>query len=345
MQSAKKAVLLLGHGSPISEANEPLRQVADEIRRRGLYDLVEAAFLQFEEPDFQKGVDILAGRGATEIALMPFFLYTGAHVSKDLPRELDEAKGRYGRIRFRMTRNIGYDPRLVDIAVERIEEAAAPGEGVGDGRAAPADRHPIEAESFRIIEEEIDLAGFGPVEREVVKRVIHATADFDFRDILAFSPGAVKAGCAAFARGAPVITDVRMVEAGISRARLGGFGSRLFCFSSDADVVAAARRRGMTRTAASMRKAAGLLDGAVVVIGNAPTALVELIKMAAEGGPRPSLVVGLPVGFVGAAESKQALMDSGLEYITSAGRKGGTSAAVAAVNALLIECASPALNL
>jgi precorrin-8X/cobalt-precorrin-8 methylmutase len=127
-----------------------------------------------------------------------------------------------------------------------------------------------------------------------------------------------------------------MVRAGVPTRRLDPFGCSLFCFSSDPDVIKAAALDGMTRTAASMKKASGLMAGAVVAIGNAPTALRELIALVGSAEAAPALVVGVPVGFVGAAEAKEELQGSGIEYITSIGNKGGSTVAAAIVNAIAI---------
>ncbi len=337
----KKAVLLLGHGSKAPEANETLRKVAASVHFSGGYGAVLPAFLQMEKPDFQEGVDSLVSKGFTDILVMPYFLYMGLHVTKDLPAEMEKAGQRHPQARFTLARNLGFHDRLVDITVERIGEALGSGHAPSGTLASSGAfvQHPIEKESFRIISEELDPGGFSPEELSVVKRVIHSTADFEFRDILKFSPGAASAGIEAIRRGADIITDVRMVEAGITRNRLVPFGCTLRCFASDPDVARDAKAHSITRTAAAMRKAAAFFDGAIVAVGNAPTALRELIRLVREGAATPALVVGVPVGFVGAVEAKEELTQSGIEHITAQGRKGGSTVAVAIVNALAIEAA------
>jgi len=333
--NAKRAVLLLGHGSKLSEANETLRKVAASVESSGGYDVVLPAFLQLEEPGIPEAVESLVSRGFTDITVMPYFLYTGAHVRDDIPAELEAARARHPEVCFTMTESLGFDERLVDMAVERIEamhrcEQAGP-------EAGPFAVHPIEAESMRIIDRELDLAGLPPMEAAIVKRVVHTTADLGFKEIIRFSPGAVEAGVRAIRGGCCVITDVNMVRAGIMGYRLAPFGSRVFCFSSDAGAARAAATEKITKTAAAMRKAAGLMDGAIVAVGNAPTALRELLRLVREHGARPALVVGTPVGFVGAAESKDELMASECEYISTEGGRGGSTVAAAIVNAIAIE--------
>jgi len=195
----------------------------------------------------------------------------------------------------------------------------------------------IEDESFRIIDAEAGAHGFSPDAWRIVRRMVHATADLDFARNAVLHPRAVAAGTAALARGCPIVCDVRMIVAGLSAERLARTGCGAYCFVSDADVADSARADGTTRSTAAMRKAhrSGLLDGAVIAVGNAPTALFEAIRLVREEGVRPALVVAVPVGFVGAAESKEAALGLEVPHLVVRGRKGGTPAAVAALHALL----------
>ncbi|MBI5902245.1 MAG: precorrin-8X methylmutase [Deltaproteobacteria bacterium] len=339
-KNAKKAILLLGHGSKAKEANDTLRAVAEALRAREGYGCVQAAFLQIEAPDFEEGFGEIALKGFNDIIVMPYFLYMGLHVQQDLPEEIAKAKEKFPRIKVRLARSLGFHDKLVDVTVERIEEL----EDSGSSVAAPFAQHPIERESFRIIGAEMDESRFTALELPIVKRAIHSTADFDFQEIIRFSPGAVSAGMDAVRNGRNIITDVRMVDAGITRARLKPFGVEVFCFSSDEDVARTSDREGVTKTAASMRKAARFMEGGIVAVGNAPTALVELLRLIRGGAPAPALIVGVPVGFVGARESKEELQRSGCEYITAAGRKGGSTVAAAITNALVIQAAQAAFE-
>jgi precorrin-8X/cobalt-precorrin-8 methylmutase len=198
----------------------------------------------------------------------------------------------------------------------------------------------IEEESFRIIDAELSPHfRFSPEEHALVRRVIHATADFEYARNLRFHPSCFKAFFSAMAAGADLICDVQMVQAGVSRVRLEGFGGQVLCPISDPDVAASAKAAGHTRAMEAMRKMADRGPGGVVAIGNAPTALTETIRLIREEGWRPALVIGVPVGFVSAAESKDSLARGDAEpvpYITSLGRKGGTPCAVSLVNALLL---------
>ena len=215
---------------------------------------------------------------------------------------------------------------------------------MNDMRQLTSQGRGIEDQSFAVIDAEIGAHDFAAAEWQVVRRVIHATADFEFKSLLRFGNDGLRSGIRALSAGAPVIVDVKMIAAGLNEQRLAAYGSRVHCFISDAEVIASATARDSTRAIESMRKAAslGLLGGAVVANGNPPTALLELLRLAEAGGPAPALVVGVPVGFVSAAESKQALIASSLPYIAASGRKGGSAIAVAILHALLYLAAHPA---
>jgi len=193
----------------------------------------------------------------------------------------------------------------------------------------------IEAESMRIIDREAGSHSFSEDEWTIVRRIIHATADFEVMKTIRFHPQAIAAGIAAMKQGNPVYTDTQMLKAAIGGKLQEQYGCSAVCLVSDDEVQRVSSASGITRSAAAMQAAAATLQGAVVAIGNAPTALFEAIRLCREAVMSPSLIIGMPVGFVGAAESKQALLESGLVSITMLGRKGGTPAAVATINALM----------
>jgi len=196
---------------------------------------------------------------------------------------------------------------------------------------APQD---IEAESFRIIERELGPTRFSPDEFAVVRRTIHATGDFSFAENLRFHPQAVAAGLAAIRAGKNILVDVNMAASGISVALLARFGGRVLCRVAEAETVAHAKANGTTRSDAAMARSIGDNIG-IVAIGNAPTALLKVMELIDQGLFAPDLVIGVPVGFVNASESKELLVEKDYPFITALGRKGGTPVAVAAVNALL----------
>jgi precorrin-8X/cobalt-precorrin-8 methylmutase len=196
----------------------------------------------------------------------------------------------------------------------------------------------IEDGSFAIIDAEAGAHDFDARGWQIVRRVIHATADFDFKTLMRLSPDAVTAGIAALRRGCPIVCDVKMIIAGLNEERLAAYGCKTHCFISDDDVIADAKQRNSTRAIEAMRKThrLGLLDGAIVAVGNAPTALLELGRLCHDADARPALVLGVPVGFVSAAESKEVAMELPVPYIVARGRKGGSTIAVAILHALLL---------
>jgi precorrin-8X/cobalt-precorrin-8 methylmutase len=197
----------------------------------------------------------------------------------------------------------------------------------------------IEHDSFAVIDREVGHYAYTPEQWPIVRRMIHANADFDFNGLTEFHPGAVEAGLAAIlGKATRVVADVEMICVGLSAPRLGHFGIGTHQFISDPDVIEAAKTEGTTRAVQAMRKThrLGLIDGAIVGIGNAPTALIEIVRLIQEEGARPALVVGMPVGFVSAAESKDLMaLESDVPWIVIRGRKGGSTLVVAAIHALL----------
>lgn len=205
----------------------------------------------------------------------------------------------------------------------------------------PAD---IERTSLSIITQELAALGLTPPpETEaVVKRVIHTTADFDYARNLRFTPGAVAAGIAALQAGTPIITDTNMARSGISQTALTRLGSTALCYMADPEVAKLAAETGTTRAVASMHRAAQEHPGAILAVGNAPTALLVLAEQI-EAGLRPALVIGVPVGFVNVVESKETLLAAceahGVPAIVALGRKGGSTVAAAVCNALVYSAA------
>jgi len=190
--------------------------------------------------------------------------------------------------------------------------------------------------SFATIRAEAELDRFPVDVAQVVVRMIHACGMTDLPRDVAYSAGVIAHARAALRGGAPVLCDANMVAAGITRSRL-PVGNEVVCTLGDPATAALAERLGTTRSAAAVDLWADRLDGAVVAIGNAPTALFRLLEITGPGGPRPAAVIGIPVGFVGAAESKQALAESGLEHLVVHGRRGGSAMTAAAVNAIASE--------
>jgi len=200
----------------------------------------------------------------------------------------------------------------------------------------------IEARSMAIIQEELERLGeLPPADRlPVIKRVIHTTADFDYRENLWFSDGAVQAGIQALRDGAWVVTDTNMARAGVNRSALERQGGRALCFMAEEEIAQAAKERGETRAALSMEAAAALDTGGaplILAIGNAPTALIRAVELMGEGKLSPALLVAAPVGFVNVLESKVMAETAPCPRIIARGRKGGSTVAAAILNALLYQ--------
>jgi len=194
----------------------------------------------------------------------------------------------------------------------------------------------IETESFRIIDREAGPHAFTPEQWPIVRRMIHTSADFDYLRTVRFHPQAVAAGLKALRAGMPIITDTNMARSGIRKKDAGRLGVAVICRMDEASVHAAAQSSGSTRAEAAVDAALAEMTDGVYVVGNAPTALLRLIEQVRSGRAQPALIVGLPVGFVNAAESKAALAELDRPFITNTGRKGGSNVAASVINALLL---------
>lgn len=322
-------IILIGHGSPRKEANTIdliARLLHGTMHPDCAADCVKVAYLQFADPDIMETIKSAADAGARKIIIHPFFLSSGMHVTKDIPEMIEEAKALYPQVSFIYTEPLGIHKNLIDIVLDRIKSATF---------KVPEE---IEARSFEIITDESDLSHIPGDRLPIVKRVIHATADFEFRNTLIFHPDAVERGIAAIRQGKDILTDVAMVRTGINKRLLGAWGGSVICAlpeKMDEERIP----EGKTRAEIGIEKALRENDNiGVIAIGNAPTALLKVIEFfnspAFASRPLP-LVVGVPVGFVKALESKSLLAAQQFPFITNLSRKGGTPVAVAIVNALL----------
>lgn len=205
-------------------------------------------------------------------------------------------------------------------------------------RSFITDPQGIEDKSMQIIEEILGAKKqqFSQSELAIVKRVIHTTADFEYADLFSASPGAIAGGMKAFKEGNQVIVaDTNMIVSGINKGLLASYASKVECLVAEEETRREALAAGVTRSMINIRRAAEKYPGAIYTIGNAPTALYELLQLIEDGRVQPALVVGVPVGFVEAEESKEALLQSKVPHIVIRGRKGGSTVAVAIINAML----------
>jgi precorrin-8X/cobalt-precorrin-8 methylmutase len=194
----------------------------------------------------------------------------------------------------------------------------------------------IESLSFKIIDKEAGTHDFTPEQWQIVRRMIHTTADFEYMNTVRFHPESVKAGIDAIRNGKSIITDTNMARVGIRKGELQRFRVSVECLIDKPEVAQAAKDKGTTRAKAAVDAALDQMDGGIYVVGNAPTALLQIIELVQGNKAQPALIVGLPVGFVNAAESKEKLVKIDIPYISNIGRKGGSNVAASVINALAI---------
>ncbi len=324
----KKGVLLVAHGSRREEANQELLGQLERLRRYYQTSLIEAGFMELAQPGIDEAVKRLVDQGAEEIVVLPFFLFRGMHTTRDIPQMVRESVARHdGTMAVRLLKPVGTHPLIFDILREELSGELATPSTIKD-----VPPHRIEEESMTIIDGYIEGFEIPEDVRAVVKRVVHTTGDFEYVKSLVFGGEAVEKGIEALRRGVGIYTDVTMVKSGINKR----YGHRVVCVLNEEGVREMAEREGITRAAASIISLSERLDGSVVAIGNAPTALLKLVNMVKEGRVRPALVVATPVGFVNAREAKLYLETlESTPYITNRGFKGGSTVAAAIVNALI----------
>jgi len=336
---ARTGVIILAHGSRgergIVEVPEVLRRVTEGVK--SLLPLgveVIGAALQFNHPTLQEAAESLAVRGVHRIVVVPYFLFPGRHITEHIPQLLEGLQYRYPEVKFTVASTLGIDELFIGLVAKRIEEAAP--DLWSNTRISPTFPEAIEQQSMEIAETFLPPASsMSEDERLVVKRIVHASGDPQVTCLMKFSPSAIPDGLSAIAKGSPIFTDVQMVAAGINRHLAEACGCSLCCAMDETRRLRQAKEPNITRAAVAMRHLGKRLDGAIVAIGNAPTALLALLDLIDRKEIRPALVVGMPVGFVRAKESKDELMKRSVPHITVVGTRGGSAMAVATVNALL----------
>lgn len=333
----KTAVIILAHGSYNEpETGELMGNVTSGVKSGLTLGVeVEWAALQFNHPNLGEVVENLAKRGVKQVVIMPYFLFEGRHFTKDIPNLIEDIKRAHPDVEFILTNTLGMDGLLVDLVIKRIQEAVPELSHRYDASTAPQTPEQIESLSMQIIESLLPRLECSHEERCVVKRIVHAAGDPEIARLVRFHSRAVSRGIDAIRRGTPISTDVKMVAIGINHQLAEKFGCSIGCPLDEPGVIRQAQEENVTRAAAAMRYLGKDLDGAIVAIGNAPTALFALVDLIDGGDVLPAVIVGTPVGFVGAKESKMELMKRDVPYITVAGTRGGSALAVATVNALL----------
>ncbi len=340
-QDSECDVLVIGHGSSDKNAHDAFVHLSDTIRP--IYRNVTYCFLELDKPSIGEGTSAALDRNPKVLLMIPYFLHKGAHVKKDVAIEVSAALEKHGYKNAFMAKHLGVDEILADLIVQRAGEVEGRtrqdnSSGTAASRSMSERAFDIEKKSFEMIDEEVGPHNYNETQWPIVRRVIHATADFDFAKAgrILFHEQAMESVFNAIRNRCNIVTDVDMVAAAINKKLLSELGLQVFCHISDPKIAEESRKTDMTRSELAMRRAAREMDGGIVAIGNAPTALYEVIKMVKEGVTKPALVVGIPVGFVSAPESKEELSRTDVPFITNVGRKGGSPAASSIINAILL---------
>jgi precorrin-8X/cobalt-precorrin-8 methylmutase len=338
------ALVLIGHGSKLPYNKENLEKLAEILRRKSRFTTVEISFMVRNKPSIPEAIDEIAKRGIKKVVLVPAFLAAGVHTTQEIPEMIglkgEEPEFKARGIEIIYGEPIGPDERIADIIEEKALKAVGKEQGicaVNYAETIPAAKETFTT-SMTLIKKELGnaLDNVSPNQATIIERVVHTTADPEFAKLLIIHEQAVEAGVTAIKKGAKVITDVKMVKAGINESRVRRFGGKTLTYIDDPRAVKLAETKALTRAAAAMRLAISEgVDGDIILIGNAPTAAFELADAVKKGKAKPALIVATPVGYIGAAESKEVVAALSLPYITNRGRKGGSAVAVAVFNALL----------
>ncbi len=316
-----KAVIIISHSVCNPEARKDYQRLIINLNNRSRCP-VSGIYLDPEKKCLETEINRLAEEGVSEIEVIPFFLHNAGHAKNDITLMVEKANSLFPSIAISICSGLWGEPLVEDALWEKIARFST------SVRDLPETGLEIEQLSHDIIESRISDSGFSTEQKAILKRIIHATADFSFASTIYFHPQAVINGINALQSGAKIFCDVTMVRQGMTRIK-----NEIICGISEDDVIDYARENGCTRAAAAIDFFADKLNASILVIGNAPTAIWRLLE---REDIRPALVIGLPVGFVGAREAKSALINSGRVCIANSSPRGGSPAAAAAMNALAI---------
>lgn len=333
---AHTGVIVLAHGSRGERGKSEVPEVLNRITR-GLRPLLSqdieiiGAALQFNKPDLAEAAGLLIEHGAQQVIIAPYFLFTGRHLTEHLPENLENLRRAYPQAQFRVTGNLGLQDYFIELVARRLTDCCP---GLLPYTLSELDTpDAIEEQSMEIIDGLLppDLNGD---ERTVTRRIVHSGGDPYLARQVKFSPLAIPSGTEAIRKGNPIYTDVHMVASGVNTRRAKSFGCSVICALSET-CTGQEEGKGYTRAAAGIYALKNKLNSSIIAIGNAPTALLALIDLIDNNQAAPALVVGMPVGFVQAKESKAELMKRDIPYIIIEGTRGGSALAAATINALL----------
>lgn len=340
----KTCLILIGHGSKLPHNRETLEKLAEIIKKRSSFDRVEIAFMVRNKPAILEALEKVVKEGITKIVLIPTFLAHGVHTKYEIPEILKTTQKELGLkaqgVEVIYGEPLGSDERIADIIEEKALRVL--GQDASEVKVREASKLTASTNMYKtsmnIIRPLIGdtLEKVPEMHAPIIERVVHTTADPEFAKLVVIDERAVEAGVAAIKSGAKIITDVKMVRAGINEGRIRRFGGQIFTYVDDERAIKLAKQESTTRSAAAMRLAIkDGVDNSIIAIGNAPTAAFELAKAVKQGAAKPALIIATPVGYVGAAESKQEITTLPIPFVVIQGPKGGSALAVAIFNALL----------
>jgi precorrin-8X/cobalt-precorrin-8 methylmutase len=327
-------VIILVHGSRGAQAAKDLPDNFDRIIR-GLQNILPpgikycGAALQFNSPDLPTAVAALAAQKVNRVIIAPYFLFAGVHITQDIPELINGFRGQYPTIEFILAGSLGVHESLIDLVASGIMQSCP--QLVPEKITCQPEE--IETRSMAIIDSLLPASLPGEA-RTVVKRIVHAAGDSTIARQVRFSPAAVNSGLQALKTGCLIVTDVKMAMNGINRKLVEKHNCSVLC-ALEAGASEEVCSSSGTRSAKAFKNIQNQLSDSIVVIGNAPTALLSLVDLIDQEKIKPALVVAMPVGFVQAKESKDELMKRDVPFIAVAGNRGGSNLAAATVNALL----------
>jgi precorrin-8X/cobalt-precorrin-8 methylmutase len=341
----KTCLILIGHGSKLPYNQETVKKLAEIIRKHSSFDMVETCFMVINKPAIPEAMEKVVKQGFTKIVFIPAFIAHGVHTKHEIPEILETKQKELGLeaqgVEISYEEPLGSDERIAEIIEEKalriLGQDTSAVTNVMEARNLVASTNMYKT-SMKIIRPLISdtLEKAPETHAPIIERVVHTTADPEFAKLVVISEGAVEAGVAAIKAGAKIITDVKMVMAGINEARIKSFGGQIVTYVDDERAIKLAKQESITRSAAAMRLAVkDGVDNSIIAIGNAPTAAFELAKAVKQGAAKPALIIATPVGYVGAAESKQEIASLPIPFVVIEGPKGGSALTVAVFNALL----------
>jgi precorrin-8X/cobalt-precorrin-8 methylmutase len=341
LKMSKKCLILIGHGSKLPHNQLTLEKLAEILRKRSRFDRVEIAFMVQNKPTIPETLQKVAEEDFTKVVLIPTFLAHGVHTKFEIPEILKAKEEEFiengKEIEIIYGEPLGSDERIAEIVEDKALHAL--GEKLEASNTtnltASTNMYKTSMSLIRPLIQDV-LDKVPETQIPVIERVVHTTADPEFAKLVVIHEEAVQTGVAAIKAGAKIITDVKMVKAGINEKRVKRFGGQILTYLDDERTIDLAKDQSITRSAAAMRLAIkDGLDNAIIAIGNAPTAAFELAKAVKQGLAKPAMIIATPVGYVGAAESKEEVASLSVPFVVVRGPKGGSALAVAVFNALL----------